>query len=200
MVSYYFCHNVFFFIIFVDLGKMASNLSQNILSSNFFCLFHVGYPSLFNSKPPPSPFLLLEWVRSLYAWQWISACFGFFVTWFYTYFFQLSARCLLSWLPSIFPTLPCHSPHLLLGVEGKRKGLQCPLASLPWLCLLYSISPGTQPWLVLTSRFHPLNKNWFSYLLGCFLHFLEIFLLCRFCLLLACSLDLVMLVSILCNL
>lgn len=43
---------------------------------------------------------------------------------------------------------------------------------------------GLQPWLS-ASRFHPLNKSWSSCFLGSFPYFLQNFLLCRICLLLA---------------
>lgn len=187
----------FFFIVFWwCLAEGSSKLSQNTSSWRFLSLLH---PSPITSQwkaPPSPPFLLLESVRSRYACQWISSvCYGFSVRLFCIYFLSVYLyRCLPSQLPLMLPTVPCHSPHLLLGV-GFGVEEKAYVHTLPFNCNLPAVLIRPLPRLVPASRFQPPNKNWFSYFLGHFTYFLEIFSRCRFCLLLTFSLDLVIGIS-----
>lgn len=79
---------------------------------------------------------------------WISVCYGFSVRLFCISFLSVYLYpCLPSCLPLLLPTVPCHSPHLLLGVgfggRGGRGLCVCTQRPLAAIRLPYWVGPAT---------------------------------------------------------
>lgn len=194
IVSYAFCHIPVFFLCYflmVPREEGFKFVSEHFLI-NFFVSFTLATPHfavvstslMIISSPWASqkPICLTANVCMLWVF-----CYMILHLFLFSLPQSVSAKLIAIYAPY------CTHPFSSLASWGgeRRQAYMCTQGPLTqFACCVQSVQEP-ELWLVPSSRFHPLNKSWFSYFLGCFMYFLEIFLLCRFGLKLAFSLDLI---------